>query len=62
MSDTNDTSIAIVAPTTADNATSDQSSSNSNYQTDPMMTLVATIDDFSPNTEGGNQVITTLRT
>jgi hypothetical protein len=61
MSDTNDSSIAIVEPTTVDNATSDQSSSNSNYQPDPMMTLVAAIDNFSPNTEGGNQLIKTLR-
>jgi hypothetical protein len=59
MSDTNNSSIAIVAPTSVDNATSDRSSSNNNYQPDPMMTRVAAIDNISPNTEGGSILMKT---
>jgi hypothetical protein len=60
MSESIDSSIAIVAQTN-NNPTSDHSSHQSDDRTDPMAAIVITLDNFTANTEGGKKIIQTLR-
>jgi hypothetical protein len=60
MSESIDSSIAIVAQTN-NNPTSDHSSDQSDYCTDPMAAIFITLDNFTANTEGGKKTVQTLR-
>jgi hypothetical protein len=60
MSESIDSSIAIVAQTN-NNSTSDLSSDNSDDHVDVMATVTGTLDRFTAITEGGKKIIQILR-
>jgi hypothetical protein len=60
MSESIDSSIAIVAQTN-NNSTSDHSSDQSYDRTDPMAAIATTLNNFTANTEGGKRIIQSLR-
>jgi hypothetical protein len=60
MSESIDSSIAIVAQTNSD-STSDHSSDHSDDQVDVMATVTTTLDRFTAITEGGKKIIQILR-